>query len=140
MPFKLIVIFSFLTLAVSELLGQPNSVISVTSAKNNSETLPGQIVNLPFFIENKSEIQRSVNTILKIPADWKHVTPTQNFILTPGEKKFLIYTVQIPSNNAVGDYDISLSASEQENNTTIGFHTISIAVGEVENIPLRFNF
>ncbi|RIH64045.1 carboxypeptidase regulatory-like domain-containing protein [Mariniphaga sediminis] len=136
MPLKLFAIFTFLTLAVLDLRGQTDPVVSISATKKQAEVLPGQIVNLAFFVENSSGEVQPVETKMDIPQGWKLISSSQAFELKPGEKKFLIFTVQVPSNNPVGHFDVSLHAVHSGTKEIFSSYTVSLLVGEVEKIAM----
>jgi hypothetical protein len=129
-------IFLYLTFAVLCLHGQPNTPVSVSAGKPQVEILPGQTANLPFFIENIQNEPMSVTAVLEVPENWKIIPPRQSFELKPTEKKFVIFTVQVPAVNPVGNFNITLNAFQTETLNSIGTTTATVSVGEVEKISL----
>ncbi len=136
MPVKFFTIFLFLNYAVFSSQGQLNSGIRVSAGKEKTEVLPGQVVNLPFFVENNSDFAYPLDVHLKMPENWKIISQLQNFKLDPGERKFLIITVQIPSNNPMGEFRVTLNAIHSQTGNILDSFTVHISVGEVEKINL----
>ena len=136
MPVKFFTILLFFNYAVYSSQGQLNSGIRVSAGKEKTEVLPGQVVNLPFFIENNSESSCPLDVHLKVPENWKIISQAQNFFLNPGERKFLIVTVQIPSNYPMGEFRATLNAVHSQTGNNLDSFTVHISVGEVEKINL----
>lgn len=136
MPVKFFTILLFFNCAVYSSQGQLNSGIRVSAGKEKTEVLPGQVVNLPFFIENNSESSCPLDVHLKVPENWKIISQAQNFFLNPGERKFLIVTVQIPSNYPMGEFRATLIAVHSQTGNNLDSFTVHISVGEVEKINL----
>jgi hypothetical protein len=136
MPLKFYIIIAFLSLTTFNLWGQPNKPVSITSTKEKPEVLPGQIINLAFFIENVYGNPRPVSTEVLLPDGWRLISSSQNFELKDNEKKFLIFTVQIPSNFPVGNFKVTLMASDNETKETLDSNITTITVGEVEKINM----
>jgi hypothetical protein len=136
MSLKLYTIFIFLTLTTLNLWGQPNKPVYITSTKDKPEVLPGQIINLAFFIENLSGNPQQVSKEVLLPDGWRLISFSQNFVLKNKEKKFVIVTVQIPSNFPVGDFNVTLMASHSGTKETLDSYITTIRVGEVEKINM----
>lgn len=138
MPFRLLSIIALLTLHVFGVTGQPNAgVVQLSSAKQKVEVLPGQIVNLGFFAENKTETRQAFNAVLKVPEGWKLILSSPKIELKPGEKKFLIFSVQIPSVQPVGEVEVSLLATGAEAGELLDSFSVYLTVGEVEKIEMH---
>jgi hypothetical protein len=136
MPLKLYAIITFLSLTTFNLWSQPNKPVSITSTKEKPEVLPGQIINLAFFIENLSGNPQPVSTELLFPDGWRLISSSQNFELKNKEKKFLIFTLQIPSNFPMGNFKVTIIASHTRTKETLDSHITTVNVGEVEKINM----
>jgi hypothetical protein len=137
MSIRLVTIFVLFTHAAYGLSGQTDQVVKLSSTKKNVEVLPGQIINLAFFAENTTEEVRMVQTLMNVPPDWKLISASQKFELKPAERKFLIFTVQIPSTQPVGEYLAKLTAGQEGTGHIYDSLHVSLKVGEVEKIELH---
>lgn len=137
MPMRLLYIIAFLILPAFGLFAQTGQVVKLISTKPAAEVLPGQIVNLAFFAENITEVNQSVNVVLEIPDSWKIISSSPKFDLKSREKKFLIFSIQIPSTNPVGQFRANLVASHSQTSSTLDSFSVSLSVGEVEKIEMH---
>jgi hypothetical protein len=137
MPIRLLSIIAFLTLSAFGLVGQTGQVVKLLSTKSEVEVLPGQIVNLAFFAENITEEGKPVNVVLKVPDGWKIISSSPKFDAKPGEKKFFIFSIQIPSTNPVGQFHANVVASHAQTGSTFDSLSVSLTVGEVEKIEMH---
>jgi hypothetical protein len=120
----------------AELKGQPNSSVTFNLLKKESNVSPGDVINLALFIKNNSTEKQNLNALIKVPDSWKIINPNQEINLAPSEKKFLIYTLQVPSNFPVGEYGIQFIAIQTASKDTVGKSETSFKVNEVENIKM----
>jgi hypothetical protein len=128
---------AFLTLQTFGLSGQSIDDVKLFSTKPRVEVLPGQIVNLAFFAENKTGKDQEVTAIMKVPQGWKLILSSQKIELKTGKKKFLIFSVQIPSVQPVGDFEARLLATSASSNKILDSLTVYLEVGEVEKIDMH---
>ena len=137
MPSRLLAIIAFLTLPAFGLSGQSVQVVELSSTQSAVNVLPGQIVNLAFFAENKTEDRTSVNAAMKVPEGWKLILSSQKIELKPGERQFLIFSVQIPSFQPVGKVEASLLATGSRSGEVLDSLSVYLTVGEVEKIEMH---
>lgn len=137
MPGRLFPIIAFLTLQAFGLAAQSTGVVKLSSSKSKIETLPGQIVNLAFFAENTTEAGQELNAVMEVPEGWKLILSSQKIELKPGEKKFLIFSVQIPSVQPVGEFEARLLVTRARSNKILDSLTVYLSVGEVEKIEMH---
>ncbi len=137
MSIRLVTIFVLLTHAAYGLFGQTGQVVKLSSTKKDVEVLPGQIVNLAFFAENKTEAVQYTRTLMEVPPEWKLISASQEFELKPAERKFLIFSVQVPSTQPVGEYQLKLTAGQEGTSHIFDSMLVSMEVGEVEKIEMH---
>lgn len=133
---RLPAIIVFLILPVFGLSGQSTQFVKLTSSKSKVDVLPGQIVNLAFFAENKTDDVQNVEMVMNVPEGWKLILSAQKTELTPGEKKFLIFSLQVPSYQSVGEFEAVLRATRVQSGETLDSLPVFLAVGEVEKIEM----
>lgn len=120
-----------------EIKGQPHENYSVKFIKKNIEALPGQIVNIPFFVKNNTKDSSPLTIDIKTPENWKKVTKIPVSEITPEGQKFAVASVQIPSGSPVGNYTLSVVLSNENQTDTFAVQTIEIKVSEIENVTLE---
>ena len=133
---KILIISILIVFWAAELGAQPNSSITFTLLKKESDVLPGDIINMALFVNNTGTEKLNLDVQIRTPEMWKIINPKQNVNLGPSEKKLLIYTFQIPANFPVGDYSVQLIAISTESKDTVGFSEIVYTVKEVESIKM----
>ena len=133
---KFLIISIIIIFGMAELKGQSNSIVTLSLQKKEPNVLPGDIVNLAVFAKNNSTQLQNLNVLIKAPRSWKVINSSQEISLSPSEKKFLVYTLQVPSNFPVGEYSVQLFAIQKESRDTIGTSQTSFKVNEVENIKM----
>jgi hypothetical protein len=116
---------------------QPIEAVSVNFIKKESSVLPGQIVNLAFFIKNNTNSPKQIQEAISVPNGWNVISETQSVSLKPSEQKFSIITLQIPSNYPVGTYNTFIYVIDTVPGDTIAFQKSEITVNEVENISMQ---
>lgn len=136
MSVRWFVIIVFLILPGFGLSGQTDQVVKLSSSQSEIKVLPGQIVNLAFFAENKTDAFQSVEMVMNLPDGWKRILSSQKTELKPGEKKFLIFSVQIPSLQPVGEVEASLLATNVHSGGMLDSLSVFLTVGEVEKIEM----
>ncbi|SHF53686.1 Sporulation related domain-containing protein [Mariniphaga anaerophila] len=137
MPVRLLTIFSFFVFAASGLFGQSAGSVRLVSTRDKVDVLPGQIVNLAFFAENKTNTIQNLDAGMNAPSGWRLISPAKSFSLQSGERKFLIFSVQIPSVNPVGKFKVELSVNQVENGDVLDLVPVVVTVGEVEKIEMH---
>ena len=120
-----------------EAKSQPNETVSVNFIKKESNALPGQIINLAFFIKNNTSSIKQIREAISVPNGWNVISETQPASVNPSEQKFSIITLQIPSNYPVGTYNTFVYAIDAESKDTIAFQKTDITVNEIENISMQ---
>lgn len=133
---RILFISLILLFGIVALKGQPNSPVSFNLLKKESDFLPGDIINLALFVNNNSSQKQNLDALIKAPDNWKIINQRQTVTLSPSEKKFLIYTLQVPTNYPVGRYSVKLFAIQPESKDTVGRSETSFSVKEVENIKM----
>lgn len=136
MTVRLPAIIVFLILPVFGLSGQSTQVVKLSSSKSKVEVLPGQIVNLAFFAENKTDDVQSIEMVMNVPEGWRLILSAQKTELKTGEKKFLIFSLQIPSYQPVGEFEARLLAKNVQSGEMLDSLSVFITVGEVEKIEM----
>lgn len=137
MPIRLFTIIAFLNLPVFAVFGQTAQTVELSSTRQAVEVLPGQFVNLAFFAENKTEANQTFDAVLNVPEGWKLILSSQKTELAPGEKKFLVFSVQIPSLQPVGEFESRLLAINPNDGEVLHSLQIKVNVGEVEKIEMH---
>lgn len=137
MSCRLILTYFFIIFPFSTLVGQSGQYIHISSAQKKLEVLPGKVVNLPFFVENTSAANKFAKVKITLPDRWKLISSLQKLELKPSEKKFLIYSIQIPSNIPAGKFKLKLSVVDNSNEQLLDSLMIEVQVGEVEKIELH---
>jgi hypothetical protein len=131
-----VILFSFFILG-QEAQSQLPAPVSIQFIKKEAETLPDEIINIPFFIRNQTEDTLRIATNILKPEKWSLVTQVEPSILKPSEQKFSVVSIQIPSGSAVGDYNIEVSVVNAESGETLAASQTGIKVNEVEKISLQ---
>jgi hypothetical protein len=120
-----------------EVKSQTPDPISVNILKKEINTLPGQIVNLPFFITNNTAEITEVSAGVELPEGWNVISKTAPFKINPSEQKFSVYTLQIPAGFPVGTYDVTVVAKNANYGDTLSSRNAKIQINEIENITLQ---
>ncbi len=97
---RFLIIFSFLIILGFEVSSQNQETISIHFIKKQNNTLPDQIINIPFFTKNNAPDITSISTNLSIPNGWSIITKVKPSVLKPLEQKFSVYSLQVPSGRA----------------------------------------
>jgi len=114
--------------------GQEN-VVSLNLIKKESAVLPGEIINLPFFIKNNSGESKLVQISIEAPAEWNVILKANESNVTPNQQLFSVVTLQIPGNFPVGKYFIKINI--KESGILSASATFNATVNEVENIKMQ---
>ena len=134
---KRIIFISFIIFVwLADVTGQPNSLVTFNLQNKQSEVLPGDIINLAVFVTNNSTKTLNLDVLVKTPATWKTINSKQEINLPSSNKKFLIYTLQIPTNFPVGEYAVQLFAIQAGSKDTLGVTQTRFKVKEIENIKM----
>ncbi len=136
MPFKQLLTYLLIILPFGKLFAQSGQVVSLSSPRQEMKALPGQVVNLAFFIKNTTDSDRVISTLVQTPENWKLISSLQELELTPFEKKFIICSIQIPSKCPAGEFEVIFSAEDYSARKVLDSQKIKIQLGEVEKIEL----
>lgn len=134
---RLFFICLILTVLWHKGISQPIEPVSINFIKKETSVLPGQIINLAFFIKNNTSDTKHVHAAILVPQGWNLITKTQPAIIKPTEQKFSILTLQIPSNYPVGNYNTFIYVIDTDSKDTITFEKSVIEVNEIENISMQ---
>lgn len=116
---------------------QPNETVSINFIKKESNVLPGQIINLAFFIKNNTSSIKQIHEAILVPKGWNIISERRPVSIKPTEQKFSIITLQIPSGYPVGTYNAFVYAIDAESGDTIVSQKTDITVNEIENILMQ---
>lgn len=116
---------------------QPQNNVEFKVVKKEYRTLPGKVINIPCFIENKGKVKCNVEVIVNLPDGWKLLTQTPVLEIEAENKRFMPITVLIPPRSTVNVYDVTISARNLTRNENIGTDGISVKVDEIENIEFQ---
>jgi hypothetical protein len=131
-----VILFSFFILGQGAQSQLP-APVSIQFIKKDAQTLPDEIINIPFFIRNQTENSIQIETQISKPEAWSLITQAEPSVLKPSEQKFSVVSIQIPSGYAVGNYNITVSVSDAESGETLAASQTGIKVNEVEKISLQ---
>jgi len=109
---------------------------SLNFVKEESSALPGNVVNLPFFVHNNSSQTIKAGTSIHIPSGWKIITKPGEINLKANSKQFSILSVQIPSDCQVDKYPVKVLLSSSDNEITASDSSL-VLVQEVEKVNLQ---
>jgi hypothetical protein len=126
----------FLVIGI-DVSGQLPIPVSIQFIRNKTETLPNKIVNIPFFIKNSSESPISASVNIELPERWSLITKSETAVIKPGEQKFTVASIQIPSAYPVGNYTVTVSVLNSVSGEKISFSKTDIKVNEIEKISLQ---
>ena len=129
-----------LTVLWHEGKSQPNETVSINFIKKESNVLPGQIINLVFFIKNNTSSIKQIHEAILVPKGWNIISERRPASIKPTEQKFSIITLQIPSGYPVGTYNAFVYAIDAESGDTIVSQKTDITVNEIENILEKLLF
>lgn len=132
-----IVIWFLFTLLGFELAAQNSAPISVHIVKNHSIALPGDVINIPFFVENIDSAALSVALEFEKPENWNSITKLELQHLNASEKKFMVISIRVPNACAVGDYSLFVNVNSSETGRQIAQGVIVVQVNEIENISIE---
>lgn len=104
--------------------------------KKNIESIPEEIVNIPFFISNNSEENAKLNIELILPETWKIISKIQTQNLPAGTRKFQVFSFQVPISFPTGNYKIKINVLNVNTNQLIQGNTF-VNVKEKENLILE---
>ncbi len=138
MPKKLSIIYLILLFFLGKLNAQPGKPVSISYKEGQRQALPGQVVNLAFFIENNNNAEKVVTGALSAPGTWKVISKPQTVKLNPSGKELLLFTIQVPGNCPVGNYELRLLAVDPITNITLKEQAVTMAVKEIEKISILF--
>lgn len=124
----------FLFLIGQSVRSQENG-ISLNLIKKEAAVLPGDIINLPFFIKNNSDEPKTVQISIEAPAEWNVILKKDESNVMPNQQLFSVVTLQIQGNFPVGKYSIKINIKESEKLLASG--EFSATVNEVENIKMQ---
>lgn len=111
--------------------------ISINLIKMEFSTLPGKIINVPYFTKNNTVKPIQIITKIYLPSEWNVIINSKPLKIKPTQQKFSIFSVQIPSNYPVGKYSVFISAFNTETNEMLKKIEIEISVLEIENISMQ---
>ena len=120
-----------------EVSGQRSNPLSIQFIRNKTETLPNEIVNIPFFIKNNSENTFSISVNVEVPDRWNLITRPEPAAIEPAEQKFSVVSIQIPSAFSVGNYTVTVSVLDTGTGKILSSNKTEIRVNEIENISLQ---
>lgn len=127
----------FLLLTVFYANAQNSEAVSIQFIKKQNVTVPNQIINIPFFIVNRSTTPQPYNAGFKTPEGWNVVTRVVPGVLKPSEKKFSVISLQVPSGFPIGEKEVVLQIFNAENNKILAEGKVTVTVDEIENISLE---
>ncbi len=110
---------------------------SLDFVKKEYSVLPGNVVNLPFFIHNNCDVTIITKAFFQVPSGWKIVTQPGVINLAPDKKQFLILSVQIPSDYEVDKYRLKAELHSNEKGTVYSSDSVFVSVSEIEKINLQ---
>lgn len=135
---RLIAIFFFFIVLMSGLRAQNQMEIDIRYVGKSIEVQPGQIINSAFFFTNRGNSEKIIQGYISAPPDWKVISNTQTIDLAPSAKKLVIFSLQVPSDFPVGNYNITLSAVDPATEDTLNSLKTNFTVTEIENISMAF--
>lgn len=131
---KLLIICSVL-LFTGLAASSQQKTLSLKLVKKEAEILPGQIINFPFFITNKSGRPLQLNTEISVPQGWKVIIKSKTVLIEPEKQNFSVFTLQVPPGYPVGKYEIVVKAVAD--GQTLATEIADLRVKEIENISLQ---
>lgn len=135
--FYIIISLSFLFLGLNA-FGQYSNAVSVKIIKQNLNTRPDNVVNIPLFVKNNSSDSLAVQLKVIKPEDWSLITKVDVKFLKPLEQKFIVISARVPARCPVGDYNVGLDLVSSKTGAHFAEGTSVITVDEVEKITLEF--
>ena len=127
----------FLFLSCIELSAQPQDSVSLIFHKKQITTTPGEIINITFFVKNSTEKAKEINEEVILPAKWNIINHTNQAVIQPHSKIFSIYSIQVPANYGVGNYNIVVNILNSTTKKRITSSSFIIEVTEVEKIIIK---
>lgn len=131
-------LFIFILIPIFDFEGksETSDLIQINFINNQTVGLPGQIINIPFFIRNNSGDTLQLNSKITAPEGWSLVTRLNFPSLMPNGQKFSVLSFQIPAGYPVGTYTVSVSVGNGLNSGTFTGST-RIVVDELEKVTLQ---
>ena len=134
---KLVIICFFLVIFGYNGRSQMAEPISVFFIKKTPKSLPGKIINIPFFIKNNTAGSIQIIAEISTPNNWNIITNLKPYEILPSEQKFSVISVKIPSTCPVGNYSISITVLNTETKEVEAKGKTEIEVMEIENISMQ---
>jgi hypothetical protein len=96
------------------------SAVKVEVLSSAKDVAPGEFATHVFSVLNDSSSADTLDFVFTIPDNWALLGAPTNVSLDPGEQQTLFVTVTVPSDTAAGEYEVTLTATSQEDYTQSG--------------------